>query len=341
MDNKDLKSLSHKQLIEAVEQAGGKKFHADYILDFLHNKNTKSLNEITTISKSLRGKLEDDGYYISALELVETYFDDDGTTKYIFKTFDSCRIETVLLEDNNRLTICISSQIGCKMGCKFCATAKIGFKRNLSAGEIVDQVYKVSDLAGKISNVVFMGMGEPFDNYDNTITAAYLLNNPKGRNIGARHITISTCGIPEKISAFAAIGEQFRLAISLHSATDKLRSSLMPCNNKWNTADIIKALKEYYTITRRRITFEYCMIAGVNDSLADAETLYNFLKPVKCNVNLIEYNPHPKCNYKPSKKENINKFQKFLSDKGIETHTRFRRGVNIKAACGQLGLLGG
>ena len=341
MDN-DLKSKLPASLEQAVINSGGKKFHAGYIFSFIHEKNVETIDEITTLSKPIRQKLIDDGYEIDNLKLIETWTDEDGTAKYLFETFDGYRIETVLLNDDGRNTLCISSQVGCRMNCTFCATAKVGFKRNLSAGEIVDQVYKVWPLAGgKISNIVYMGMGEPFDNFDNVITSALILNHEKGRNIGARHITISTCGITDRILEFARLGYQFRLAVSLHSANEKIREKIMPVSRKWPIKDIICSLKGYTRMTGRRVTFEYCMIDGVNDSGPDADALAKLIKPIKCNINLIEYNEHPGCDFKASSQQTIKHFQQMMIDRGFEAHTRFKRGVNIKAACGQLGLLGG
>lgn len=340
MDN-DLKSKLPLELEQTVVEAGGKKFHAGYVFNFIHEKNVETIDQITTLSKPIRQKLIDEGFTISNLKLIESFDDEDGTSKYLFETFDGYRIETVLLNDEGRNTLCISSQVGCRMGCKFCATAKLGFRRNLSAGEIVDQVYKVWPLAGKISNVVYMGMGEPFDNFNNVIASAQILNHEKGKNIGARHITISTCGITDRILEFARLGFQFRLAVSLHSADEKTREMIMPVSRKWPIKDIMCSLKGYTRMTGRRVTFEYCMIDGVNDSGPDADALAKLIKPIKCNVNLIEYNEHPGSDFKASSQEQIKHFQQMMIDRGFEAHTRFKRGVSINAACGQLGLLGG
>ncbi len=340
MDN-DLKSQVLAALEKTVEQAGGKKFHAGYVFNFIHEKNVETIDAITTLSKPIRQRLIDDGYVIDNLKLVETFTDEDGTSKYIFETFDGYHLETVLLNDDGRNTLCISSQVGCRMNCTFCATAKVGFKRSLTAGEIVDQVYKVWPLAGKISNVVYMGMGEPFDNFENVIKSALILNHEKGKNIGARHITISTCGITDRILEFARLGFQFRLAISLHSADEQTRETIMPVSRKWPLKDIICSLKGYTRMTGRRVTFEYCMIEGINDRGPDADALAKLIKPIKCNLNLIEYNEHPGCGFKASSQETIKDFQRMMTERGFEAHTRFKRGVNINAACGQLGLLGG
>jgi 23S rRNA (adenine2503-C2)-methyltransferase len=338
---KDLKSLSFEEITDIVTACGGKKFHAGYVFNFIHEKGAAGLDDITPIPKSLRQQLSEEGYSISSLTIAESYTDQDGTEKYVFETFDSYRIETVLLTDQGRNTLCISSQVGCRMGCGFCATARLGFRRDLTCAEIIDQVYQVTKTGKHISNVVYMGMGEPFDNYGNTILSARLLNHPKGLNIGARHITISTCGIPEKIAAFGGEPEQFRLAISLHAANNDDRTAIMPVNKKYPIAKMLSAVKTYNHLTGRRVTFEYCMIKDVNDSTPDAVDLTRLLKGVKCNINLIEYNEHPGSDLKASSRERIAEFQKLLTDKGFETHIRLKRGIDINAACGQLGLLGG
>lgn len=223
------------------------------------------------------------------------------------------------------------------MNCSFCATAKIKFSRNLTAGEIVSQVYEVIKDQGELSNIVFMGMGEPFDNYDEVIKAARLLNNPKGQNIGARHLTISTCGVTEKIEQFATEDIQLRLAVSIHAGTDETRTKIMPVNNKWPLKDLLQSIKVYQKITKRRITFEYCMIKNVNDTDLECEALIRNIRGIKCNINLIEYNPHPGSKLEPSSKETIKHFQQMLVESGFEAHVRYKRGQKIKAACGQLG----
>lgn len=333
----DLKSLTFEELTMLVLESGGKKFHAKYIFSFIHEKHVNDISLITPISAALRDVLIADGAFISSLKLITEESDPDGTKKYLFETAAGKRFETALLSDDGRQTICLSSQVGCKMGCEFCATARIGFSADLTAGEILEQFYAVTELDGKISNVVFMGMGEPFDNYDNVIKAAMLLNHPDGANMGARHITISTCGLPDKIDKFAQLEQQFRLAISLHSPKDAARAALMPVAARHGIKSLFESVKNYYKKTGRRITIEYCMMDGVNDSIADAAALARLLKAVKCNVNLIEFNSYPGSDFEASSTEAIKAFAEHLEKAGIETHIRFRRGRAIKAACGQLG----
>jgi 23S rRNA (adenine2503-C2)-methyltransferase len=223
------------------------------------------------------------------------------------------------------------------MGCAFCATAKLGFKRNLTAGEIADQVNIIEAQNGKIRNVVYMGMGEPFLNYDNVLESVRILSEPAGKNIGIRHITLSTCGVIDGIERFAQEDIFPRLAISLNAADNETRSKLMGVNKKYPLNDLIDAVGRYNKRTNKRVTFEYILIKGVNDSKGDAQKLVKICKKVHCNVNLIEYNPHSGCKFEPSPKDQIKLFSKILYDAGVETTVRYKMGSEIKAACGQLG----
>ncbi len=223
------------------------------------------------------------------------------------------------------------------MDCRFCATAKIGFERNLTAGEIVDQVNAVQKDAGRISNVVYMGMGEPLANYEAVVKSVGILNHPKGKNIGIRHITVSTCGIVPAIRKLACEDVRPRLAVSLNAPTDDVRARLMPINAKYPIADVLRAVRFYQGKTRQRVTFEYVMIKALNDSTDQAKLLIKLLKPLACNVNLIEHNPHARCKDTGSGGERIRRFASVLQDAGIETVIRFKMGRGIRAACGQLG----
>ncbi len=333
----DLKSKTPAQLKELVESLGGKGFLAKYLFSFIHTKNVRDINEITPVSKPLREKLISDGWGISCPQIIEKFEDSDGTVKYLFEFDDSGRVEAVLLIDGDRKTVCISTQIGCALACEFCATGKMKFKRNLSSGEIVGQIYAIEADSGKINNVVYMGMGEPFLNYDATMDSVRILNSADGRNIGIRHITVSTCGLANKIEKFSEEDISPRLAISLHAADDTTRNILMPINKKFPLKRLSDAIKNYQLNTGNRVTFEYIMIKGINDTQRHAESLIKYLRPFKCNVNLIEYNPHSGCEYQPSSRNALNRFADNLRDEGIETVIRFKRGQNIKAACGQLG----
>ena len=335
--DKDLKNKTFAELEELVVSLGQKKFLAKYVFSFIHAKGATDISEISSLSKAFREGLVNQGYYISQLKTVEKQIDPDGTIKYLFEFPDGNVVETVLLFISNRRTLCVSSQSGCAMGCDFCATAKMGFRRNLTAGEIADQVNAVQKDEGQIRNVVYMGMGEPLLNYDNVMRSVRIICNQHGQSIGARHTTISTCGIADGIERLAEEDIFPRLAISLNASTDSLRCKLMPINKKYPLRSLFGALNTYYHKTKRRVTFEYILIAGVNDSDLDAERLVKRLKGVKCNVNLIEYNQHQACGLAASSKAMIERFSKILYEAGVEITTRFKMGQTIQAACGQLG----
>lgn len=334
---KDLKDLTLPQLEALTAALGQKNFIARYIFTFIHQKAASDIDHLTTLSKPFRAQLASQGYYISHLTTVEKFTDPDGTIKYLFELPDSNRVESVVLFDEKRTTLCLSTQAGCAMNCVFCATAKIKFKRNLSAAEIADQLYIVEKDGCKVTNLVYMGMGEPMQNYDNVIRSVAIINSSHGRNLGIRHITLSTCGIPDKIDALANEDLQPRLAVSLNAPIDSIRSQLMPVNEKYPIQTLLASVIKYQLKTGQRVTFEYVMLKDLNDSANHAQRLIKILKPIKCNVNLIEYNPHPACRLQPSPPEKIKNFAQILNDAGIETVIRFKRGRTIKAACGQLG----
>ena len=335
--DKDLKNKMPAELEAIVEELGGKKYLAKYIFTFIHSKNVCEISGLSTLSKLFREALTKNGYYISRLKTVEVFTDPDGTEKYLFELPDGCRIETVVLCDGKRRTLCVSTQVGCVMNCTFCATAKLKFQRNLTSAEIADQVNVVEKDTGKINNVVYMGMGEPLQNYDAVLKSVRILNEPNGRNIGLRHLAISTCGKCEEIRKLANEDIHPRLAISLNAATDELRTKLMPINKAEPLAKLISAVRAYQLVTRLRVTFEYVLIKGVNDSKLNAEKLVKLADKIKCNINLIEYNPHSGCPFQASSKETIKRFAKILTAAGIETTIRLKMGQKIKAACGQLG----
>ena len=336
--NNDFKNMTFEQITDMVAQIGVKPYFAKYIFSFVHGKHTDDIQQITTLSKPLRQQLIDAGYQISSLQTAQTLTDADGTVKMLFQLPDDNPIESVLLTtDKGRKTLCISSQSGCRMACKFCATGQLGFKRNLTAAEIVDQFYQATIQHGTISNVVYMGMGEPFDNYDNVMDSVRILNHPHGQAVGARHITVSTCGIPHAIERFATENLQVRLAISLHAPEDALRIRLMPSAVKYPLDEIMDATRSYQDQTNRRVTIEYCMIEATNDSDRHAKLLANLLKGIDVGVNLIEFNPFRPCNLRPSSRNQIHRFKDILTKEGVETIVRYKRGQKINAACGQLG----
>ena len=334
--DKDLKNKSAVELKKIVTDLGREKFCVDYIFSFIHAKAVVDIDKITPLAKSFRKKLIDAGFYISTLKTVKKLTDPDSTVKYLFELPDGCRVESVLLFDDSRKTLCVSTQTGCKMNCSFCATAKVKFKRNLTAAEIADQIIRILKDADKINNIVFMGMGEPLDNYENLVKAVKILKSKSGQNIGARRITISTAGLAPAITRLADEKLNTRLAISLNAPNDELRNKIMPINKTYPLKVLFKALRIWQVRTKMRITFEYILIKGLNDSPDFANKLCKLIAPFKSNVNLIEYNPHPHCKFKPSSHETIENFKQILTGHGIETAIRFKKGAKIRAACGQL-----
>ena len=291
---------------------------------------------MTNLSLELREKLKQN-YEMCNYTVVRKLESKDGTKKYLFGLSDGNAIESVLMQYHFGKTVCVSSQIGCKMGCKFCASTGIAFVRSLTSGEIVEQIIAIEqDIGEKISNVVFMGIGEPFDNYDNVMNAIKILNNQKGLNIGARHISVSTSGIVPKIYQFADENVQCTLSISLHSANNETRSSMMPVNNAYNIQELIKACKYYISKTNKRISFEYALAKDNNDNQKAADELVELLHGMLCHVNLIPINKIENGKYIKSSNENIIKFRDYLNSKGITATIRRELGSDIDAACGQL-----
>ena len=335
--DKDLKNLTPERLQRLVEMFGQKAFQAGYLFTFIHQKGAADLDQITPLPKDFRQALRSRGYVISTLTLRQQYADPDGTRKFVFDLPGGSRIETVCLRDGDRNTVCLSTQAGCRMGCVFCATGQLPFDRNLTAAEIVDQVYQVRSHCGAVHNVVYMGMGEPLDNLDAVMRSAALLNDENGANIGIRHITLSTCGLPAAIGTLAACDLRPRLAVSLHAPDDATRRKLMPVARKYPIDSIIAALRDYQRQTARRITVEYCLARAINDSDTHARLLVARLKGLKVNVNLIELNPFTGCPFEASPPKRIKAFAEVLKNAGLETAIRYRRGRRIQAACGQLG----
>lgn len=291
---------------------------------------------MTNLSEALREKLKDN-FDLHVFKIIRKQESKDGTKKYLFDVLDNNAIESVLMEYKHGKTICVSSQIGCKMGCKFCASTGVKFARSLEAGEIVEQLLAIErDENIKISNLVFMGIGEPLDNYENVMKAIKILNHPKGINMGARHISISTSGLVPNIYRLADENLQCTLSISLHSASNEKRSSMMPVNNLYNIQELMKACKYYIEKTNKRISFEYALAKDNNDNLKDAEQLVRLLKGMLCHVNLIPINKIEDGKYTKSTNENILRFRDYLNAHGIVATIRRELGSDIDAACGQL-----
>ena len=333
---KNIKDYNLDELQEELINMGEKKFRAEQIFKWIYKEKVKSFDEMTNLSIELREKLKEN-YTMCNYNILKKQESKDGTKKYLFDVLDGNAIETVLMQYHHGKTVCVSSQIGCKMGCKFCASTGIQFVRNLTAGEIVEQILAVEqDINDKISNIVFMGIGEPLDNYDNVIKAIKIMNNPKGLEIGTRHISISTSGLLPRIYDLANEKIQCTLSISLHATTDEKRSSMMPVNNRYNIEELMKACKDYIKITNKRISFEYALAKDNNDNLEDAKRLVDLLKGMLCHVNLIPINKIENGKFSKSTNENILKFRDFLNEHGIVATVRRELGSDIDAACGQL-----
>lgn len=312
-----------------------KKFHADQLFEWLYNKRITTFNNMTNLKKEMIKKLEED-FSIERLELVRVEKDID-VNKYLFKLSDGEHIEAVLMMHDYGNSICISSQVGCNMGCRFCESGRRKKVRNLTTAEMVLQILQVDeDIASRISHVVIMGIGEPFDNYDNVIRLFKIINNAKGLAIGSRHITVSTCGIIPKIEEFMNFPLQVNLAISLHAPNDKLRSEIMPINKVYPLDKLIDVLKKYIEKTGRRLTFEYILLDGVNDTIKHAEELSKLISGMNAYVNLIPYNTTENIQFNRSKTIQIMKFYDILKKNRINVTIRREFGANISAACGQL-----
>ena len=314
---------------------GEKKFKAIQVFEWLYIHNTYNIDDFSNIKKEIKEKLKKD--FSTDFIKLELVLEEEDTKKFLFRLLDGEKIEAVLMKHNYGLSVCVSSQVGCNMGCKFCESGRLKKVRNLETYEIVEQILLIQKYINKkINSVVLMGIGEPFDNYDNIIKFIKIINDAKGLAIGARHITVSTCGLVPKIKEFSELDLQVNLAISLHAATNEVRNNIMPVNKVYNIEAIIDVLREYIAKTNRRVTIEYVMLNMVNDRKGDAINLVNLLKGMNVYVNLIPYNETKNIGFKKSNKEKINEFYNILNSKGINVTVRREFGSNIKAACGQL-----
>ena len=331
---KILLDMTLAELIEEFASLNLPKYKAKQVYNWVLRG--VDFDEMTDVDKKTRSILKEK--YIAVPAKIHTKLvSKDKTQKYLFKLHDGNVIEGVLMNYKYGNTLCVSTQIGCRMGCKFCASTGIAFCRNLTAGEIVEEIIAVEqDIGEHISNIVFMGIGEPFDNYDNVMTAIRIINNQKGLNIGARHISVSTSGIVPKIYEFAEESLQCTLSISLHATNDEKRSSMMPVNNLYSIKELMEACKHYITKTNKRISFEYALAKDNNDNLEDAKALVNLLKGMICHVNLIPINKIENGKFVKSNNENIIKFRDYLNEHGIVATIRRELGSDIDAACGQL-----
>ena len=325
------------ELTEFMEQLGEKPFRAKQVYQWMHVKLARSFEEMTNISISLREKLEAHSVYTSLKPVQVLESGIDGTRKYLFALNDQNVIESVLMKYKHGNSVCISSQVGCRMGCRFCASTLDGLTRNLTASEMLDQIYMIQKTTGeRVSNVVVMGSGEPFDNYDNLVRFIRLLSDENGLNISQRNITVSTCGIVPGIRQFSKEGLSVTLALSLHAPNDEVRKTLMPIANKYSLSEILPACREYYEATGRRLTFEYSLVQGVNDNLDEARRLTELIRNMHGHVNLIPVNPIKERDYRQSGREAIEAFKAYLEKHGINVTVRREMGRDIGGACGQL-----
>lgn len=328
-------SMTVSKLNDYFLSINEKKYRTEQLYDWLYVKRINDFSSITNMKKEIIEKLKQD-FYFDKMEIIEKQSDVD-VKKYLLKLSDINTIEAVLMKHDYGNSLCISSEVGCNMACSFCESGRIKKIRNVTSGEMVLEILKIeSDTNTRISHVVIMGIGEPFDNYDNFCDFISIVNNPKGINLGSRHITVSTCGIVPKIYEFANFPYQVNLAISLHAPNDELRSKLMPINKVYSLDKLMPAVKYYIEKTNRRVTFEYIMLKDVNDKISHAKELSNLLKGINCYVNLIPYNETNHLEYKRSDKTSILAFYDTLKKNNINVTIRREFGGNIKAACGQL-----
>lgn len=341
-----LRDYSLEELVMLCQSFDSSPGRAKKLYSAINIRNSASLQNIDKVSKRLREPLLSSGYYISPLYLTQSSISSEnkGTIKFLFITNDGLPVESVLMPaPNDRMTLCLSSQCGCAMGCKFCNTAQMGFIRNLSAGEILDQYHLANNYGAKyggraITNIVFMGMGEPFDNYDNVMTAFDTLTHPLGIKLARNRVTISTSGHVKGLSKFAERNIRTNIAISLNATTNKLRDELMPINKKWPLEELLKTIREYPLRPGRVVVFEYVLISGVNDSLEDAKRLISLVDGISCKVNLISYNESDELPYKSPSKAALNNFAITLKNSGVGVLIRQSLGTDIDGACGQLGI---
>jgi 23S rRNA (adenine2503-C2)-methyltransferase len=337
MDKKDIRSYDFEELKSEMEAIGEKAFRAKQIYEWLHVKLVDSFEEMTNLSKNLRDKLDRE-YRIPMVQMLERQVSQiDGTNKFLFELEDGHVVESVLMKYKHGNSVCISSQVGCRMGCKFCASTIGGLERNLLPSEMLGEIYQIQKISGeRVSNIVVMGSGEPLDNYENFVKFVRLLSDDKGLNISQRNITISTCGIVPNMRRLAEEGLQITLALSLHGSTQEKRKVLMPIAYKYELPDVLAGCDYYFEKTGRRITFEYSLVHGVNDRDEDANELIEILKPRNCHINLIPVNPIKERSFEKPSRKSAENFKNKLEKNGINVTIRREMGSDIDGACGQL-----
>lgn len=333
----DIKSLDLNGLIEYMGTLGEPKFRAKQLYEWMHVKKAAGYSEMSNLPAKLRESLQETTEYTSLTPVKVLISQIDGTRKYLFRLQDGNVIESVFMRYKHGNSVCISSQVGCRMGCRFCASTLDGLTRNLTASEMLEQIYAIERHTGeRVSNVVIMGSGEPMDNYDNVIRFVGLLTDDNGIHISQRNLTISTCGIVPRIREMAEQHFQFTLAISLHASSDEKRKELMPIANAYSIEEILDACRDYFDKTGRRITFEYSLVQGVNDTKEDSDRLVSLLRGLNCHINLIPVNPIKERDYKQSTEHSIQAFKNRIEKAGINVTVRREMGRDINGACGQL-----
>lgn len=337
MEKIDIKSMTMDELKEYLVSAGEKPFRAAQLYQWMHQKLAASTDEMGNIPGSLKAKLRDEALYVSLKPVDVLISKIDGTRKYLFELHDGNVIESVLMKYKHGNSVCISSQVGCRMGCRFCASTLDGLTRNLTASEMLDQIYRIQvDSGERVSNIVVMGSGEPMDNYDNLVRFLRIISDEKGLNISIRNITVSSCGIVPRIRQLAEEGLPVTLALSLHAPNNDVRKTLMPIANTYTISEILDACEYYYEKTGRRLTFEYSLVRGVNDNRDEAMALSRLLRGRNCHVNLIPVNPIKERDYVQSGRKQVEDFRMTLEKNGIPATVRREMGRDINGACGQL-----
>lgn len=337
MEKIDIKSLNYDELADYIVSIGEKKFRAAQLYSWMHEKLACSYDEMTNISDKLKKVLKENTLYTCLVPVRVQESQIDGTKKYLFRLYDGNLIESVFMRYHHGNSVCISSQVGCKMGCRFCASTLNGCVRNLEPSEMLDQIYRIQSLTGeRVSNIVIMGSGEPMDNYDNVVKFLGLINSDKGLNISQRNITVSTCGLVPRIKQLAELKLQITLAISLHAPNDELRKTMMPIAYTYSIEQIMDACRYYLSQTARRISFEYSLVKGVNDSPECAKQLIKLVHGMNCHINLIPVNPIKERDYEQSEKNSIHNFKEILEKAGVNVTIRREMGRDIDGACGQL-----
>jgi len=340
MEKLDIRKLGLEGITSFFKERGEKAFRAKQVYEWLWQKSAKSFDEMTNLSKPVRAMLNEH-FVVNHIVVAEEQKSNDGTIKSAFKLYDDHLVEGVLIPADSRMTACISSQVGCSLSCKFCATGYLPRKRNLDYPEIYDQVVAINQQAMSnfnipLSNIVYMGMGEPLLNYQNVLESVDKITGEQGLNMSPKRITVSTAGVAKMIKKLGDDEVKFNLALSLHAANDRKRDKIMPINETNNLEVLHDALKYYYQKTKNRVTFEYITFKNFNESVEDAEELYRFAKGIPCKVNIIEYNPISEADFQRADYDKIEAFQQYLENKGITTKIRRSRGKDIDAACGQL-----